>query len=362
VLASPHRLKLAVFAANVAGGNNLTTAPEALDGSWAGSLAVAQRADRLGVEALLPIARWRGLAEPSRRAAHRTFETFTWAAAVAACTRDIGVFATAHVPLQHPVQVAKMIATIDHVSDGRFGLNVVAGWNELELRMFGEHAEQSAEDRYAVAAEWLAFLRRCWSEPEEFDSRGEWFSGEGVLSEPRPVQSPGPLVIGAGSSPSGRAFAAEHCDLHVALLPSVEDADQVVKEVTEAAGRFDRTLALWSPVHVVVGDTPAWARAAYERMVEQVGDWQAAQTALSMLVPGGVPDPVARHELGASAIAGFFALAVVGDADEVIEQLLALSAAGVDGVALSFLDYSDGLDRLEHDLLPRLVDAGLREG
>ena len=69
---------------------------------------------------------------------HRNFETFTWAAGLAASTDEIGVFATFHVPTVHPVRAAKEVVTIDHISGGRFGLNIVAGWNEREIAMFGK--------------------------------------------------------------------------------------------------------------------------------------------------------------------------------------------------------------------------------
>lgn len=362
VLASPSRLRLAVFAANVAGGSNLTTAPEALSGTWRDSVAIATAADRAGFEALIPVARWRGLATPGRRAAHRTFETFTWASAVAAVTARVQVFATAHVPLQHPVQVAKMIATIDHVSGGRFGLNVVAGWNDLELRMFGAHAQDTAEDRYAVASEWLRFLRRIWSQDEEFSEHGEWFSGERVLSEPRPLQRPGPVVMGAGSSVAGREFAAEHADLHVALLPTLEGAAEVVSAAKRAAAAHGRELAVWAPVHIVCAATEAEAWAAHDRAVNEVADHEAATAALRLLLPDGVPDEATRASLAASAVTGFFALPLVGTPEQVVEGMSALSSAGVDGLALSWLDYAAGIADYERLLLPLLTAARLRVG
>ena len=92
----------------------------------------------------------------------RAFETCTWAAAVAAVTSRISVFATVHVQSIHPVRMAKEAVTIDHISRGRFGLNVVAAYVEQETEMFGVDWV-SNEDRYGYATEWMEILRRVWS-------------------------------------------------------------------------------------------------------------------------------------------------------------------------------------------------------
>jgi FMNH2-dependent dimethyl sulfone monooxygenase len=95
-------------------------------GSWEENLRLARWADRLGLDAIVPIARWRGYGGEANLG-DRSFETFTWATGLLAATRRIQVFATMHVPLGHPLAVAKMGATADHISGGRFGLNIVAG-------------------------------------------------------------------------------------------------------------------------------------------------------------------------------------------------------------------------------------------
>merc|ERR1711965_219420 len=89
---------------------------------------------------------------------HRNFETFTWAAGLAAKTEKIGVFATFHVPTVHPVRAAKEVATIDHISGGRFGLNIVAGWNEREIAMFGV-PQKDHDIRYDVADDWISLCK-----------------------------------------------------------------------------------------------------------------------------------------------------------------------------------------------------------
>lgn len=356
LLGSPNRLKLAVFAANMAGGANLTQAPEAPRATWAESAAIAQAAERAGFEAVIPVARWRGMAAPQRRPAHRSFETFTWAAGIAAVTSRIQVFATFHVPVTHPVSAAKQIATVDHISGGRFGLNVVAGWNGDELRMFGIRPEEHG-DRYAVAGEWMTFLERIWAARVPFDFHGQHFRGQGVLSEPKPLQRDRPVVMNAGVSPAGRAFAAQHADLAFVMLPDVSSAPRLVAELAGEARRHGRTLRVFAAAQVVCADTDAAARACYDRMVNDLGDHEAARNALRLLVPSPAADTAA---MAGAAIAGFFALPLIGSPESVASQMTELASAGLDGLAVSWLDYRAGLDQYQQALRPLLIESGLR--
>src|SRR5579863_3825101 len=171
VIASPNRLKLAVFGLNVSSGCAMTSAAGTLRIEWCESIRLAQAAEAAGFEAIIPVARWRGFGGATNFN-HRSFETMTWAAGLAAATARIGIFATVHVPTVHPVRAAKEIATIDHISGGRFALNIVAGWNEPEIRMFGV-SQREHDQRYAYADEFTTLLKRLWTE-NDFDFAGNF--------------------------------------------------------------------------------------------------------------------------------------------------------------------------------------------
>ncbi|MGZ3619262.1 MAG: LLM class flavin-dependent oxidoreductase, partial [Candidatus Binataceae bacterium] len=112
IAASPNRLKLGVFGLNVSSGCSMTSAADTLKIDWEESVRIARAAEAAGIEALVPVARWRGFGGATNFN-HRSFETMTWAAGLAAATERIGIFATVHVPTVHPVRAAKEIATID---------------------------------------------------------------------------------------------------------------------------------------------------------------------------------------------------------------------------------------------------------
>src|SRR5207237_5120732 len=125
-----------------------------------------------------------------------TLETLTWASALLASTRRITVFGTVHAPLFNPVIAAKEMVTADHIGGGRFGLNLVVGWNEGEFEMFG--VEQRAhEQRYEYAQEWIDVLKRTWSAQEDFDYSGSYLNLRNVRAKPKPLGGSRPVIMNA---------------------------------------------------------------------------------------------------------------------------------------------------------------------
>ena len=170
--------KLGVFAYTYEGGNAITTVPERWPARWPEIAQMIKVADELGLDFLLPAARWKGIPGAVNNRLW-SFETLTHAASAAAITRRIGVFATVHTPIIHPIVAAKCMATIDHVSGGRSGINIVCGWNQADFDMFGLEVLPHAE-RYVQGAEWLDI----WSRPDG-RSAGTVRLRRQTLSEPQ---------------------------------------------------------------------------------------------------------------------------------------------------------------------------------
>ncbi len=149
-LYNDQKLKLGLFGTNCSNGLTVSHAATTYRATWEHSLAIARRTDAMGFEMLVPIARWRGFGGTTDFNG-TCFETYTWAAALAAATERIMVFSTSHVPTVHPIVAAKQCVTVDHISGGRFGLNLVMGWFTPEMEMFGA-PQREHDERYATAA------------------------------------------------------------------------------------------------------------------------------------------------------------------------------------------------------------------
>jgi alkanesulfonate monooxygenase SsuD/methylene tetrahydromethanopterin reductase-like flavin-dependent oxidoreductase (luciferase family) len=359
-----NRMKLGVFGYN-SHGTALTWAPEAFTVTWPQTLEVARRADAMGLEAIVPYARWKGFLEDDvEQRANRVLECFTWAAGLAASTQYSAIFSTSHVPTIHPVLAAKQCVTIDHISGGRFGLNVVAGWHGPELEMFGLQIKEH-DTRYEQASEWLDIMRRLWSEYEEFDYEGEFYDVKKAVSRPKPLQAGGPTIMNAGGSDRGRLFAAKYADLAFVILQS-EEPDEVRAAVAEyrdcARAEFGRDLQVWTYGYVVQRDTAADADAYESYYVDEHGDIAHAEAFIEgQIASAQVMPEELWNELRRRIIAGNGGVRLVGTADMIADKLAMLADAGISGVLLNWVEPIDGLDRWGADVLPRLEAAGLRK-
>ncbi len=219
-LKGPSRLKLGVFAPNADGGLAITGVPERWQARWDDNLNAAQIADRGGLDFFLPIARWKGFGGKNR-VREWSFETFTWAAGLASVTERIALFMTVHVPLVHPVYAAKSLATVDHISRGRAGLNIVCGWNPKEFGMFGVPL---VEKGYDQAGEWLDIMERAYASDEPFDYEGTYYKLKEVVSRPASLQAPRPVTMNAAFGEPGREFAAHNCDYLFTTFTEIADA------------------------------------------------------------------------------------------------------------------------------------------
>src|SRR4051794_36064393 len=250
-----NRLKLGIFSTNWAGGTSRTLWPEAFVPIWENSVEISQYADRLGFEAIVSVSRWKSLnPDDPHNPSGVTMEPVVWAGAMAAVTQHAAVFATAHVAAFSPVLLAKQAATIDQIAGGRFGINIVAGWNGSEPLMFGVQMLEH-DDRYVQAAEWVEIIKQLWTADAEFDHHGQFYDLQGVWTKPPPAQLPGPVLMNAGGSETGRDFCASHCDIALITLPSerLEDAPDYVEKYRGKAREKGRELNIWTPVYIVSG-------------------------------------------------------------------------------------------------------------
>jgi dimethylsulfone monooxygenase len=358
LLNDENAFKLAVFGVNVSGGCAMTTADGTIHVDWAESRRIARAADAAGLDALVPVARWKG-AGGSTNFNDRSFETFTWAAAIAAVTERLQPMATIHVPTAHPLRVAKEAATVDHISGGRFGLNIVAGWNEPEFAMFGIQQRQH-DEKYAVAAEWATVVHRLWAE-DTFDFSGEYFAGTGLHSSPQPVQSPGPLIMSASASPVGQEFAAANAEINFIQAADLEAHRAKAAWVRSLAKeKFDRQISVMGMGYVVCADTEKEARRFRDYYVEEKGDWACAAAMINVAEQNVESVDVGARAVMQSLIAGYAAMPLVGTPEQIVEGMMAMSEVGLDGCTLSWVDYELGISQYAEQIHPLLVEVGLR--
>jgi len=362
-LFNDNKLKLGLFGVNVSNGCAITTAEDRHTVTWPTNLAIAQTADKYGYEAMVPVARWRGFGGESNFNC-TNFETYTWAAGLGQATKDICVLTTSHVPTIHPIVAAKQATTVDHITNGRFALNIVCGWFTPELEMFGV-PQMEHDTRYDHAAEWVEVMKLLWSRDEDFDYEGKFIKVNKGFAMPKPVQKPFPALMNAGGSEKGRHFAAKHCDIAFVVLTSHnldEGRAQIDAFRRLAREEYGREIQIWGNGYVVHGDTQQEADAELNRYVMEKGDEQAVERLMqvvglqSHVFPTHVLDWFRFH-----LKAGWGGYPLVGTPDRIAGELSKLSDIGFDGILLSWVDYLAGLERWNKEVMPLLEQAGLRQ-
>ncbi|WP_226925025.1 LLM class flavin-dependent oxidoreductase [Georgenia thermotolerans] len=354
-------LKLGLFSANCSGGFAVTKIEERWSASWDDNERMAVLADEVGIDFLLPIARWIGYGGETNFHGG-VLETITWAAGLLAKTKNITIFSTVHTAFNHPIVVAKQLATIDQLSHGRAGLNVVAGWNQPEYEIFGVDLPTEHDDRYAMAQEWFDLIERIWSEDEPFDHQGRFFQGKHIYGNPKPFAGRMP-ILNAGSSGQGREFGARNADYVFTNVFGPDDGAGVVEKLTSHAREaYGRKFGVFTPSHVVCRPTRGEAEEFLRYYAEENADWSAVDNLMrlqNLHAKSFTPEMLATYR--SRFAAGHGSVPLYGTPDDVADELERYYRAGFSGLTLAFVDYVSELEYFAQEVLPRLERKGVRK-
>jgi FMNH2-dependent dimethyl sulfone monooxygenase len=357
-------LKIGLFGANCSSGRSATKVPERWSASWANCLALARLADDAGLDFMLPIARWKGYGGDTDFHG-RTLETITWAVGLLCATKKMTVFGTVHAPLFHPLIAAKEFITADHISEGRVGVNIVVGWNEGEFEMFGVK-QREHDARYDYAQEWIDVVKQAWSHDGTFNFKGRYLQLKGARAYPKPYGDTRPLLMNAGSSDVGQAFALRNCDAFfvatVGSRTSLAGNATKVAEVKTAAQKLRRQIEVFTVGQVICRPTQKEAEDYYRHVNIENADWGAIDGMLANknITPQTIPPEEyekKRRYFAANAVGGY---PFVGTPDRVAEELSVISHAGIRGIGLSFVNYLAEVPYFCAEVLPRLQRARVR--
>lgn len=339
-----------------------------------------------------------------------SFEPFTLLSALSQHTEHIGLVATASTTFDEPFHIARRFASLDHLSNGRAGWNIVTTSNPDAARNFGLDDHMSHDERYARAREFYdvvtglwdswaddAFVRDAQSglyfDPERLHTlahKGKYLSVRGPLHIARPVQG-WPVIVQAGASEPGRQLAAETAEVIFAAHGTLAEAKSFYADVKgrlPALGRAPDDLKILPAAFVVVGDTVEEARAIRARL-DSLVHYDSALASLSIALghdaskfdPDAPLPPVPETNASQSSrervialaeregftvrqlaqrLGGYGGLAFVGTASTIADQMAQwLHEKGCDGFNIMFPWLPGGLDDFADKVVPELQRRGL---
>ena len=327
-----------------------TTAPQYLP-TFELNRSMTVRAEAGGADFVFSMGKWRGYGGATEHWDH-TMESLTLMAGLAAATERIDLYATVHPLLFHPAVAAKMLVTIDDISGGRAGINVVTGWNKYEFsQMALWPGDEYYEYRYEYAAEWLDVVVRLWADGR-LTHHGRFFDLDDCVSQPRPQRRPRPPVVCAGMSEAGLRFTVEHCDYgFVGGGPHVHDLIARSAKIGAELGRPARPIVLYTLVADATDDDARARADLYKRGadVEAIDGYAGAAS-------NDAAGTVSRHYEDFA----FLTATLVGAPDTVVRHLAELDRAGAHGVFFALPDPAADVDFLFGEIVPRMQHAGLR--
>ena len=276
------------------------------------------------------------------------------------------MFGTVHAPLFNPIIAAKEFVTVDHIGEGRFGINLVVGWNEGEFEMFGV-SQKEHDARYDFAQEWLDVIKRAWTEHDDFDFAGQYLKLKGVRAFPKPYGDTRPIIMNAGRSGVGQAFALKNCDAFFTATVEFAALDRGQRQ----EGRGDqerrprerpRDRRLHGRPGGVPGDPEGGGRLLPPRRARQrrLGRGRADDGAQEHHAADRDREIYAQQQqyFAGKGIGGY---PFIGTPDRVAEELANIARAGMRGIAVSFVNYLNEMPYFCDEVLPRLARLGIRQ-
>src|SRR6266852_387698 len=342
-------LDLGIFRPNAKGGAIMATgSPPEYFPTWELNRKNALIAENAGFQFLLSMVKWRGFGGVTGHWDY-SLESFTLMAACAAVTSRIELYASVAISTIHPAVIAKMASTIDDISGGRFGVNIVSGWNKLEYEQMGLwRGDDYFKHRYEYAAEYLQVLRMLWATGRTSHA-GRFFTLEDCKSYPMPSRKI-PIVC-AGQSERGLRFTAEHADFSFlgGQDDSLDDLGALNAKLQETARTFGRNVGAYVLLTVIAEETDEAAFAKRDFYIAHSDKVAIAEWAR---VAGMDFSRATYKDL---AIQTFMAIPyVAGSYQTVANYLDGLAENGLAGVCFIFPDYEHDLQRLIENVLPRL--------
>jgi pyrimidine oxygenase len=319
--------------------------------------AVVQRAEHYGFDFALSMIKLRGFGGKTQFWEHN-LESFTLMAGLAAVTSKIKIFATAATLTMPAPIVARMASTIDSIAPGRFGINLITGWQKAEYdQMDLWPGESHYKDRYNYLAEYATVLKELM-ETGVSDFKGRYLEMHDCRVSPKPT--PGVKIICAGSSDEGLAFTATYADYSFALGKGTNTPTAfapVNQRLEAAASKTGRDVASYILFMIIADETDEAALAKWQ-LYREGADQDALSWLTSQAAPnaqGGTSNTNTTQLAAPESAVNLNMGTLVGSYDSVARMLDEVAdVPGTAGVLLVFDDFEKGVEAFGSKIQPKM--------
>jgi dimethylsulfone monooxygenase len=356
-------VKFAYWVPNVSGGLVVSKLPQRTDWTFEYNKDLVQTAERVGFDYALSQARFF-----ASYGADSQLEALTLTSALAAVTTRIKLISAVHPGFWHPGVIAKALATVDHISQGRAAVNIVSGWFKGEFEGYGEPWLEH-DERYHRSEEFIRVLKGMWTQ-DEFTFQGNYYTINQAPLKPKPVQKPHPEIFQGGNSKAARRMAARVSDWYFMNGGSIEDVAAQIQEIRQLAveeGRNPDEIRFGLNGFVILRDTEEEAHATLREIVENA-DKDAVEGFRQAVKDAGASSPEKQGMWANSKFEDLvqyndgFKTRLIGTEEQIVERIAQYEAVGVDLILTGFLHFTDELPAFGERIIPRVKVLPSRRG
>jgi len=290
-------------------------------------------------------------------------ESVSFSQALLQATSKLKVIAAILPGPWHPAVVAKQIATIDHISNGRIAINVVSGWFKGEFTAIGEPWLEH-DERYRRSEEFIRAVKGIWTQ-DGFTFKGDFYRFNDYTLSPKPVQQPHPEVFQGGSSRAARDMAARVSDWYFTNGNTPDKLKEQIDDIRAKAQANGHTVKIGVNAFVIARDTEEEARAVLDDIIKHA-HVEAVQAFGDAVKQAGAASPEKQGNWAHSTFEDLvqyndgFRTNLIGTPQQIAERIVALKAIGVDLVLTGFLHFIEEVEYFGREVLPRVRELEAR--
>lgn len=343
-------VKFAYWVPNVSGGLVVSTIAQRTDWSLDYNQRLALSAEKAGFEYALTQIRF-----TAGYGAEYQHESVSFSQALLHATTRLKVLAAILPGPWNPAVVAKQIATIDHISNGRIAINVVSGWFKGEFQAIGEPWLEH-DERYRRSNEFIRALKGIWTE-DNFTFKGDFYRFTDYTLSPKPVQKPHPEIFQGGSSLAARDNAASVSDWYFTNGNTPEGLKAQIDDIQAKAAQNGHTVRIGVNAFVIARDTEEEAKAVLADIVKHA-HVEAVHAFGDAVKQAGKASPEGEGNWAKSTFEDLvqyndgFRTNLIGTPLQIAERIVALKAIGVDLVLAGFLHFIEEVEYFGEKVLP----------
>ncbi|MBB3642259.1 dimethylsulfone monooxygenase SfnG [Variovorax atrisoli] len=343
-------VKFAYWVPNVSGGLVVSTIEQRTDWSLEYNQRLAVAAEKAGFEYALSQIRF-----TAGYGAEYQHESVSFSQALLHATTKLKVLAAILPGPWNPAVVAKQIATIDHISNGRIAINVVSGWFKGEFQAIGEPWLEH-DERYRRSNEFIRALKGIWTQ-DNFTFKGDFYRFSDYTLSPKPVQKPHPEIFQGGSSRAARDNAASVSDWYFTNGNTPEGLKAQIDDIQAKAAQNGHTVRIGVNAFVIARDTEEEARAVLEDIIRHA-HVEAVHAFGDAVKQAGKASPEGEGNWAKSTFEDLvqyndgFRTNLIGTPQQIAERIVALKAIGVDLILTGFLHFIEEVEYFGQKVLP----------